>query len=106
MIADRIVALIDYSDYLEQQNEWVAGLVRLAQSSEPEKARELAEIIAETLRRSVSLARLNGQIVYLPAGPGHRKLDKFVARDTGPELAAASNHSPLLLEAGRLHKRQ
>jgi len=79
MAADRIVALIDYSNYLEQQNDWVASLTRVAQSSEPRQARELAEIVAESLRRTLSLARLHGQAAILPAGQCYRKLDKFVA---------------------------
>ena len=73
------MALIDYSNYLEQQNEWVASLVRVAQSAEPQQARELAEIVAESLRRTLNLARMHGQSSYLPVAEGYRKLDKFIA---------------------------
>ncbi|MDA0664615.1 MAG: hypothetical protein O3B08_17515 [Proteobacteria bacterium] len=73
------MALIDYSNYLEQQNDWVASLVRIAQSSEPQQAKELAEIVAESLRRTLSLARMHGQPAYLPVAEGYRKLDKFTA---------------------------
>ncbi len=79
ILADRIVTLIDYSNYLEQQNEWVASLVRIAQSSEPRQAKELAEIVAESLHRTLNLARLHGRIVYLPDGHKHNDLEKFKA---------------------------
>ena len=73
------MTLVDYSDYLEQQNEWVVSLIRIAQSSEPRQARELAEIIAESLHRTSNLTRLYGRIVYLPSDRRNNVLEEIKA---------------------------
>ena len=62
------MATVDYSNYLEMQNQWVTSLVRIARDSDPEYARELAEIIAETLYRMLYLTQSQSRISTLPAG--------------------------------------
>ena len=62
------MATIDYSNYLEQQNQWVTSLVQLARDSEPEKARELVEIIADSLHRMLDLSWSHSRSFPLPAG--------------------------------------
>jgi pyoverdine/dityrosine biosynthesis protein Dit1 len=45
------VTTVDYSNYLEQQNQWASSLCQLARKGEPEQASELVEIAAATLHR-------------------------------------------------------
>lgn|GEM_PF-2758433 len=62
------MATVDYSNYLEMQNQWVTSLVRIARDSDPEYARELAEIIAESLYRMLYMTQSQSRISTLPIG--------------------------------------
>ena len=53
---ERIVIRVDYSNYLDQQNQWAGSLVRLAKRADPVQARELGEIAATILRRMLDFA--------------------------------------------------
>ena len=50
------VATVDYSHYVEHQTAWAESLRKAALAGEPERARELGEITAATLRRMLRFA--------------------------------------------------
>lgn len=55
MTDNRHMVKIDYSNYLDSQNEWAQSLTHCARLEEGDKSREYAEIAADALKRVVML---------------------------------------------------
>jgi hypothetical protein len=60
------VATVDYSNYLEQQNQWVTSLVKVARGAEPQQAKELAEIVVQSLHRMLDMTWTHSPCFHLP----------------------------------------
>lgn len=52
-----MVNTIDYTNYQDNQCQWARALTAMARRMEKDKARDLAEIAAQALKRAVALHR-------------------------------------------------